>query len=860
VPGLQPVPGVTVYALAAYPTLSCALPPGATSNEFTCAPLTGNIANSTTYIGPGQPLANGPVLASAVTDDTGRYALVIPQSVLQVAEVAEGCSSITASTTVTTATGSVSLCSSGPLPIDIAIQVPSGYNGCAGNAAQLYPSAITGTQTVSVFSSASSLQSNLTLAPGPGVAVTRCTTTLGTVVGSGSSPVVPAGIAGPSGWQAVPGTGPIPGTWNDGGSFAMVSQNLTAVPGGESSTRRLEAVVPFYANTPDTSRLGGWDLETQEIRVVNTGQTRTVAELDFFATDANGNVSTAATQTADLIPGQGASLRPATPGIGSQIPGGSLGWVGVFSTIPTGQIPGGLYSLSSLAATYTTSVTNAGGARTVTNAVPREEIVSPTAGVGQGIAYRNYGGTAAKWSTILVVTNLGPGTTVQFQLQQKLALTGPARPACYANCNISRVVNSAGEAMLNLGDNTDPDVAQLGDQAEYAVAAYITGGPLTGVLFSDQYPNVIQAGFLVTSINVSVVGKQMTILNGVPMPTVVGSSSAITGVGQYAVVSPALNAAAYYLPLVFKNYNCSATDLAATQSNGTPCGWNSGISVETGLQGQFFSASVSWSVNFYDRSGAFIGSLSNNLSTSTYQRSFYLPEITWLPDGFSGEAVIQVFAGGSGAVPFTQSGTVDAQTVAVNYGRNQALAYNAISSSTAVNRTDRQGSLPCTSVGYTDCLWVAKFDKHANDTNPNYQLGTPTAPLIPTGENVGVRIYNPDIPTLTSVEDLPGEYPGEVVPAPTVAGGNAAYINVAYFDDAGFPYGGEQEEITVPSGGTATLFPLDNNVLPNIFSGTEYISATGNYIVAVANDVDYSVVGFDASGAFLPQYSNGYTQ
>jgi len=45
-----------------------------------------------------------------------------------------------------------------------------------------------------------------------------------------------------------------------------------------------------------------------------------------------------------------------------------------------------------------------------------------------------------------------------------------------------------------------------------------------------------------------------------------------------------------------------------------------------------------------------------------------------------------------------------------------------------------------------------------------------------------------------------------------------------------------------------------------VFDGTELITATGNFIVAIANDVDYSITDHDASGAFAPKYNNGHLQ
>src|SRR5579871_5272853 len=267
VAGLQPVQGIHVYALAAFPLLSCALPAGALSNAYTCASLQGNPGALPTYNTPF--LTSGGVLADAITDPSGRYQMVIP----------------TALTAAMTAAGG----GSNP-PIDVAIEAPAGTNGCVAglNPTTATPpsSQITGTSIVATSSSLSSLNGTTTLSPGPGVNVTRCTITMGSISTNATAGAIPGTSSGNgAGFSPISGTGPTPGAWNDGASFGVISQNLTSVPGGESSTRRLEAVVPFFANTPDPARLGGWDLETTEIRVANAGQARTVAELDFFATD-----------------------------------------------------------------------------------------------------------------------------------------------------------------------------------------------------------------------------------------------------------------------------------------------------------------------------------------------------------------------------------------------------------------------------------------------------------------------------------------------------------------------------------------------------------------------------------------------
>jgi hypothetical protein len=649
-------------------------------------------------------------------------------------------------------------------------------------------------------------------------------------------------------------TGLVAGTWNDGASFVTSSQNLINVPGGESSTRRLEAVIPFYANTPDTSRLGGWDLETSEIRVVNSGVSRTVAEIDFFATDANGNVSTASTQTIDLVPGAGATLRPSAPGIGSQIPGGSIGWAGVFSIIPNGQVTGGLYSLSNLVATITLDAINAGGARTIINGVPREEVIAPNGTSFIPLAFRNYGGTAAKWSSEIVVANLGSGTTVTFTLFSK---DTRGNNGCQggSGCIINRTVNAGGIALLNLGDNSDPDVAQLNDQSTWTVVVSAGVSPANTLVFPGVLPNVLPAGLTVQAINVSVVGKVATSATGFANNTVSGFPTVLNGVLNTNVPGTGATSGMLILPLLFKNYNCSAADLANTQSSGTPCGWDSGISVDVTSPLFTGGSSTDYSIGFYDRAGQFLGNASFSVSQGNSTRNVYLPTIAFIPDGYSGSAVVRTASNSNPGFPI--SGNFAVQANHTNYGRNQAIAYNGVDAATASARAEAVGEIPCTSAGFTDCLWVANMRKSASVPSSNQVFSSGTG-NVPTGINTGVRVFNPDIPALMTVSQLPGVFPGVLTQGAT--SGSSAIVTMQYSDDSGFIYGTAQEQIAVPALGTATFFPLYNGNLPGVFTGSARITATGNFIVAVANVVDYSVTDHDASGAFNPQYHNGRTQ
>jgi hypothetical protein len=460
------------------------------------------------------------------------------------------------------------------------------------------------------------------------------------------------------------------------------------------------------------------------------------------------------------------------------------------------------------------------------------------------------------------VDNLGAGTTVEFSLNTLDSFPRGGAGPCQVNCQINRYANAAGVALLNLGDNTQSDVAQLADNSTYSVDIFVTGGVASpgftlGTLGAQ--PNILPAGYLVTEFNVSPVGKTMTQINGVNNP--IAAKLAQFGAAGSQIVTPQnTTTGSYYLPLVFKNYNCSAADLAATQANGTPCGWNSGISLTNAQTNLIGSGTVAWTIALYDRGGQFLGNYSATISAGNQFRTLYLPSVPWLPDGFSGTAIVN---GQTNGDVFGIFGSLMVTAHSVNYGRNQAIATNAITSTTVADRTDDVGALPCTSNGFASCLFFTKFAKGANSTNSRSPFETSSTPgsgtgIVASGENVGIRIFNPDVPTQEAVISIPGLTPGAITGIP--ASGNPASVTVQYTDDAGLAWPTATDIIVVPSLGTATLFPLDNFNIPQLFSGTAYVQSTGNFITAVANDVNYSITDHDVSGAYLGQYSNGHLQ
>jgi hypothetical protein len=131
------------------------------------------------------------------------------------------------------------------------------------------------------------------------------------------------------------------------------------------------------------------------------------------------------------------------------------------------------------------------------------------------------------------------------------------------------------------------------------------------------------------------------------------------------------------------------------------------------------------------------------------------------------------------------------------------------------------------SAGFTNCAWVADFEKTSTSTSEGN-----------AGRNTGVRLLNPD-PNQT---------------------GAPARVTVLYIDRSGLIWADANEQLRIDPNQTATIFPLYNNRLPGVFRGTARIMSVGNSVVGIANTVDYSIMGRDASGAYNIQYMNGRTR
>jgi hypothetical protein len=268
------------------------------------------------------------------------------------------------------------------------------------------------------------------------------------------------------------------------------------------------------------------------------------------------------------------------------------------------------------------------------------------------------------------------------------------------------------------------------------------------------------------------------------------------------------NLGGLYAPLLFKTMNR----------------WDSGIVLAQGNTSG--SAASNLTVSFYNEDGGFVGEITDRATQNT-PWYIYLPEVEFLPANYRGTAIVRGTQGSSSDNPgFILPPTLYGSVQHVNYDRNAASAYDLIGESTIAFLTDAQGELPCVSLGFVTCAWVADFKKTAA-VNPEGTIGVQT----------GIRIMNVD-PLLT---------------------GAPAGVTVNYSDQSGVLWADGASQFVVPPFGVHTIFPLYSGRLPDVFRGSARITAAQNSVVVIANVVDYSITDHDASGAYNAQYHNGRT-
>jgi hypothetical protein len=652
------------------------------------------------------------------------------------------------------------------------VELPQGYNQCAPGYHDLDVNSAAVTPLFSPFGGFNTTPST----------VYRCATDLGVIGVSGPTAGLAAGLT----------AGQVLTTpWIYGGTFGFSAQNLEPIEPGEID-RRLEQVIPLVSNGGPPAAMGGVDIQTMEIYVTNAGPMRTIAEVRFYASDGKGSAAVlAGTQQADLVPGGGRVFRA------PEMPGGFVGWAGIWSFDADG--PAQIFGQSSLVAVVNTSVRSAGDAMTESSGLSREEFVFPQALASVPLIYRGYGGTENKWGTLLTITNMGRAGNVVLQLQTAdRAGRGEARRC--APCLITKYVNAGGQININFGANDDPDISMLPDGTTFT-ATLTAGGPVA--VFPGVFPGavapILTTGYTIQTIHYTPQGRMATSGRGQQR----FGTSAGQGSAQLE------NTGGLFAPLVFNNSNR----------------WDSGL-VIAGAQTSGSQAAV-LTVTFYKEDGEFVCDVSDRVSSSSPIWYLYLPALQCIPPNYRGTAVIRSTIGSSTDQPFVQiPPSIYGVVQHVNYDRNAAIAYDMIGAATAGLRTDALGELPCVSLGYVTCAWVADFKK-SGSINAEGNIGMQT----------GIRIMNVD-PLLT---------------------GAPAGVTVNYIDNSGVIWSEGTEQFVVPVFGTHTIFPLYNGRLPDFFRGTARITSAQNSIVVIANVVDYAVNGRDAAGAYNAQYNSGRT-
>jgi len=630
------------------------------------------------------------------------------------------------------------------------------------------------------------------------------------------------------------------GAWNGGGTFVLVPSNATQIPAiGQTTVRRLEAVIPGIYRNPDTSYTGV-DIETIQVRVMNNGVQRTGAQIEWFSTSSDDVASLVKTDTLDLNPGAvGIFTRAIIPdgctrcmaqifSIDLDAPTPFLG--PGFLPNNTPYVPGTngiVYGLSDLQATVTHRVVDAGNALAGGNAITFEDLFATGANINQGwtipLVYKNYGGGVNKWSSVVtgcLTRGVGGPQPIVFQFLSN----GETRGGPY---QITRSTNPGGCVVLNLNtlDPNDPDyfdpLAGLPDDT-YSIVVDSTSGVL------NPTPGENAGGMFGMALSYSTTARMAVLGNG---NVAISNENVTNGIREI------------YAPLVFKKYN----------------DWNSGISIagfrprpgfaDFGVGGGGSGSGAS--IGIYGEDGTLMGVYVDGISRSSGARQYYLPALPIaLPDGFRGSAIISVGDNTAG----TRFG---AQVTSVNYERNQAMNYNSISQDTAV-RAATPNARPCTyppnsttdpqasslppntlnpvtglvqfPTNWVSCLTVPdaqrRFGGAPRGSGATFEVGL--------GPTTGIRLLNPD----------------------PYKSGQPAYILASYYDSAGIVWDdAARTTFSIPAYHTATIFMGSNTSLPDIYDGSMFIMSTAP-IVGIGNVVDYRVTDRDASYSFnLPNQS-----
>lgn len=406
----------------------------------------------------------------------------------------------------------------------------------------------------------------------------------------------------------------------------------------------LSTVLPLVVNGGSLDGMEVRNLQTDEIRVGNTGDCSSQAEVRFFSNGAQGGPALlAATQTADVPPGGVWTL------FATDMPSAFVGWVGVWSS--RSKETGDGCDPPNLTATATLVAPDIDGTPEMIHGIARSEIHPPMIDSSLPVVYKNYGGTDHKWSSMLVVDNLGEQTSVAFRLRSINAVASPL--SCRISCTIMRSASRGGLVTLNLGDFNDPEIALLPD-GTFTVDVFARGwASFAGFddALASRGVSGMPGGHVALAINVNRAGDMMTV--GSSRLRLMGANT--DWLGQNVTERPG----PLYVPFVFNNSD----------------GWNAGIAIVAATdRGNEFPVAT---VSFYHEDGVFLGDVTSTLSNAAPARYIYLPALAFLPDNFRGAAVIEFDGPADLPTPESLYGTSFAASVFhVNYELRAAMSYD----------------------------------------------------------------------------------------------------------------------------------------------------------------------------------------
>jgi hypothetical protein len=673
-------------------------------------------------------------------------------------------------------------------------------------------------------------------------------------------------------------------------SFLVVGGAALPTPSANAlGTGILQGVIPMIFRDTDTSRTGGVDVETDTIRILNGGEQRTVACLDFFGSDADGRRTTQQRQCLDLNPNASGILS------GDIVPSGIMGFAEVYSVdldgLPTSIPPGTdqaafcqqtvnqvttgcIYGIGDLHTVMTHRVVDADNAIAGVNGLTCEDVFNTVAacginatglgvipqttlGINQNqilpVVQKNAGGTPAKWDTIIHACQASgvPATQpVVFEFWGVASGPGYSNPYLY-----NRTADPGGCVTFNLRD------LPFLENGPYAVNVTSTGllGPQISTTFGGNFsrPNT----FTLASIMYSRMGRGAMAQNGYT-PASGGSTTGACSSGATPGFTT-ICSSKFYGPLIYSDYSTGGGSWSSANAVGnfptTTTGGSTAVTLTV-----IDEAGTTRGVINHRPGGDSTTVFWLGVQPGTENRGVWVQGRLVIPldRNFRGSFIADA-ADTTGT--FNSSSRRPFALVAhTNYARNSFMSYNTIREE-AINPA--QFGLP----------------PRANDTRPcamliNTQLNTPPGPprsvVNPTSTSVA-----PVGSTCTWAPEIHGSVPQEFTPrgpgqlAAGVRmfnpGANVLTTDVVYFDVAGVEWPDSRTTFSIGPFSTATIFTGTDFRLPPNFNGSVYIMTTCGQIglttcyagtASVAQILDYGTTARDTSFAYNLPTQAGFTQ